>query len=211
MSTSTKPTSSEIFGYLFRLRRWVPRVDEMWSQCLQQASQKWKRRSTMEKHAVRLILNNLMNEGDSRTDNLNKRVRAFSDHIHEILKRSKADYDNLLSGEVLTADDVALQQAIKNEDYHNVFVGTPSNNVKKDEYYEQAAKKVDSLIDKYHLQALQEMNAAAPKTKAKKRWNQQDIQQQIDQHIAEVVPNKEAYKEAKQKQATNLAEFLADV
>ena len=211
----------EVRDHLTIIRRWHPtHLRELWNECMDKAKQKYKRQGNREKLALKLILNNLMNEGDQRIDNLDATVKRYSKHIRQCIDHSLADYDNLISKDVLTVDDVALLEALKQEDYHNIFVGTPTAITNIEDYYRHAGEKINTLINKYHVRALELMNATAKTIEEHpadswsypnglRKWNAEDIEQRIEQAITDSVPNREAYQQA--HKARSVAEFLVEV
>ena len=218
MSQITQPYVRDA---LLTIRRWYPHgLQQLWEQCLRQAKNKWKRQSAAELHALAFLLNDILNESNKSIENLEARMQAFKDHIRETLKRSKANYENILSKDVLTVDDVALMEAMKHENYHDVFMGTPAANADKEQYYAKAGERINVLINKYRTNALQTMGSTAKEIEEHperaqtyysgvKQWKSEDIQEQVEKEIEAVVPNKETYTQA--HKTSNIAEFLANV
>ena len=194
------PRRSDVEEYLEQIRMWCKpsEFDALWSKCLLSAKRKWKKRGITERHALRLLLNELLNEGEQKVskESLMHRMWQFDDHIQLVLEHTTADYNHLINKDILDVEDIALMEAIKNEGFQKVFGSTPSEDLSNDEwqkYYVKRAESTQKLIDKYRPKALQSMGKL----------------DEMDRIIADVVPNRKAYKEA--HEATNLAEFLEEV
>ena len=187
------------------LRCWDPKgINDLWWKCYEEVQNNYAYTNfrSAERQALWRVLNNLMNEGDITTGRnvvqaVDHRMRRYKQHIRRIQENSKADYDDIWDGDLLTEDDVALQQAVRHEDYHNVFTGTPASTLTKkqvEQFYKDAGEKVNKMINKYRIHGLESMHVA-PET--------------MDKIIRDNVPNRQMYDEA--RKANSVAEFLAEV
>ena len=183
-----------------------------------------KQQSAINNHTVRLILNDLLNEGNKSINNIDSQFRRFKDHIRSIINHSRADYENLLTGDVLTVEDEALNLALENENYHSLFAGTPTttNTEELEAYYTQAGNRINTFIDKYRIQALSSMRqtieiASSDKNTSDVRhakrhaqkWDTTAINENIDTEIKNRVTTREEFDQA--HTAKNLSEFLQSV
>ena len=98
-------------------------VRQLWDTHKESISAKYRRTSTREAHTLRLLLNDILVESDESTDIsvLSKRVDNMLDHVREILKHSRASYEDLLTNDVLTVEDVALKRAMKQHTFREIF------------------------------------------------------------------------------------------
>ena len=151
------PVDPEVRKHLIFIQKWCQKgIGELWNRCLTDAKKRWKSKSTSEKHALILLLNDLLNEGDVKIKNIYDRMRRFKDHIRDTLNQSRASYEQILSKEELSVDDVALMEAIGNENYHDIFVGSPTSKDNKEEFYKQAGARVNAMLDKSPAQILED-------------------------------------------------------
>ena len=184
---------------------WDPKgINDLWWRCQEKVNSEsvYKNFRAAERQVLWLVLKELTNGGGQTTGRnvvqaIDKRMNLYKKHIRRILENSKADYDDIWDGDLLTEDDVALQQALRHEDYHNVFTGTPASTLTKkqvEQFYKDAGEKVNRMIDKYRIHGLESMHVA-PET--------------MDKLIQDNVPNREMYEQA--RKAKSVAEFLAEV
>ena len=217
-----RPSTAKIFHQFAFINKWYTHnLRPLWVKMLERASKVVKKRATIERYAICYLLNELLNEGEkppTTDDGNDKRIERVQKHLQQIIEQSKANYEHVNTGDLLTEYDIALKLAIKNEDCHDVFDPTPAIHTKKalTKYYTRAGTKLNKLIDKYHLQALQEMNATIERSEAGNdwyaknqaaNWNKEQVKEAIDKEVQRVVPNKQQYTEIKGK-VKNVAEYV---
>ena len=185
-------------GAIAAIRKWARHLDREAYEQRVRTELHLKQESAIKNHTVRLILNDLLNEGNKSINNIDPQFRRFKYHIRNIINHSRADYESVLTGEVLSVDDEALNIALENENYHSLFVGTPTTTDTEElnEYYTQAGNRINTFINKYHIQALSSMrqtieiaNSGKSSTAARRarnlanKWDTSAINENIDTEI----------------------------
>ena len=157
--------NDEINDYFERISRWCKEgeFENLYETYYDKLEGKYHNDHIHIRHTFRLILNNLLNEGEKKVNKeiLKNRMEYFDEHIQFSIVETTASYDRIVDREVLTVDDLALMKVIQKEGYHNVFMGTPpyeyESNEWVDYYIEQANPRVQNMIDRYLPEVLQEM------------------------------------------------------